>query len=752
MKKEKRFIPELLAPAGNKEAFIAAVEAGADAIYLGGEILNARMGAGNFSLQEMKAAIDFAHKRHVKVYVTVNTLVMDEELEDALVYCKKLYEMGADALIIQDLGLGFLIKEKMPDFPIHLSTQGSVYDLDGVNAAGKLGYERVVLARELSLKEIKDICKNTDVEIEVFCHGALCICYSGQCQMSRAIGLRSGNRGACAQPCRLLYELKSNGRWLEKNHYLSPADFNLLDYIGELSDAGVASIKIEGRMKSPEYVGVVTSIYRKYLDQYRDKGDYSVAEEDRVALMQIFNRGFTNGYLEGEDPDLMSGDKPKHKGIYVGEVLSVEEIRGKESRSIVKIESNIELHREDVLEIGEGSHATITLLEGRRPTFRVGDVIGNVKPGDAVYRMVSAEQIKTAECFYKNKDWNQGKFIRRTPLQADVISGSDASIKIILRDIQAGKTVEVKAEELDRSDSVDAANRIEESLKKTGGTPFLINKINLRGDFNYSISVSQINELRRQAINLMEEELASNNRNNNGSKGEFELNKKSEDCAGDESRDLELFFYEVKDFLLREDLSEVIEKSGAKIKSIFILLPATEMIKCIGEAKEKANRINAKIIPYISNISKGEENIIVAENFDTICDMAKDTGIYLGNLNWIEKFKNAGIKVFADYGLNRFNYWTEVALSNIGASYVSESLECMDVGSGFYGRAPLMTSQHDFSGEGLRDRVGQEYDVLDREFSDQEIIVLAEEKSLSDALGWQAKNNGKKIRRLRVYI
>ena len=255
---------ELLSPAGNAESFIAAAEAGADAIYLGGTAFNARMNAGNLTRGELKEAFDFARIRGIKTYVTMNTLIRDDEMTDALKAAYEMYDMGADALIIQDLGLGSLVRKYIPDMPIHLSTQGSVYSLEGVEAAEKLGYERVVLARELTLEEIRRICAGTKTEIEVFVHGALCICYSGQCQLSRYFGGRSGNRGQCAQPCRLAYDIEEGfeGKPPRGKHILSPKDICLIDRVGELIDAGVASLKIEGRMKSPEYVGTVTSIYR----------------------------------------------------------------------------------------------------------------------------------------------------------------------------------------------------------------------------------------------------------------------------------------------------------------------------------------------------------------------------------------------------------------------------------------------------------------------------------------------------------
>jgi putative protease len=407
---------ELLVPAGGRDQFIAAVENGADAVYIGGHLFNARINAGNFDDEELQAAVDFAHKRGVKVYVTMNTLLTDEELNGALHYAGFLYEAGVDGLIIQDLGLGRLVREYMPDFPLHLSTQATVYDLRGVETAARLGYERVVLARELSLAEIKDICRNTETEIEVFVHGALCICYSGQCQLSRYFGGRSGNRGRCAQPCRLPYRTSdSAGKPVDTFRYpLSPKDQCLIRELGSLAEAGVLSLKIEGRMKSAEYVAVVTSIYRKYLDLYYEKGSYTVSDEDLLALTQIFNRGgFTDDYLRGEDGmDLMSGELPKHQGVRIGKVIK--RIQGT---------ALLDVKLYDELALGDGVEIQGRELTGNVVTYykelkggltRIGDIKGRVSHGDPLFRITSKAQLDEARRTYQQVDLEQGKYLRRT--------------------------------------------------------------------------------------------------------------------------------------------------------------------------------------------------------------------------------------------------------------------------------------------------------------------------------------------------
>ena len=257
---------ELLSPVGDFECLKAAVQNGADAVYFGAGSFNARAFATNFDDEALENAITYAKLRGVKTNLTLNTLIKNDEMENAINLAKKAYELGIDAIIVQDLGLARYLIKNFPDLAIHGSTQMSVHSLEGVLALQKMGFSRVVLSRELSLEEIEYICKNSNIEIEVFVHGALCISYSGQCLFSSMVGGRSGNRGKCAQPCRLPYELLENDTTIDKGYLLSPRDLCGLDYLPQLIKSGVSCLKIEGRMKTPEYVATVTRIYRKYLD------------------------------------------------------------------------------------------------------------------------------------------------------------------------------------------------------------------------------------------------------------------------------------------------------------------------------------------------------------------------------------------------------------------------------------------------------------------------------------------------------
>ena len=336
--------PELLAPAGNMACLHAAVQAGADAVYLGAEQFNARRGADNFTLDDLRTACDYAHLRGVRLYLTVNTAVLPREEKAAMELVRQAYRAGVDAFIVQDIGIAAEIARTLPDARVHASTQMNTHNEAGVRAVAALGAKRVTLARELSLQEIDHlagVAHELDMEVETFAHGALCVCYSGQCFMSSMVGGRSANRGMCAQACRLPYEL--HNRALSKGnkaldapgeHLLSPKDLCSVDLLGTLAALGVDSLKIEGRMKSPEYVQAVTGVYRAVIDRVlaadasRAEGEpwpasVRASAEERHVLEEAFSRGFTTAYLEGERGNgIMSYRRPNNRGVFVGRVAT----------------------------------------------------------------------------------------------------------------------------------------------------------------------------------------------------------------------------------------------------------------------------------------------------------------------------------------------------------------------------------------------------------------------------------------------
>ncbi|MBQ7384901.1 MAG: U32 family peptidase [Ruminococcus sp.] len=292
---------EILAPAGSMESVVAAVRSGADAVYIGAKDFSARASAENFTIDEIKDVCAYCRERNVKVYLTLNTLIFDEEMRDALALCQKAYRAGIDAVIVQDLGLALLIKKSMPNLPLHASTQLSVHTPEGAKALEDLGFQRVVLSRELSKAEIKEIADATKIELEVFVHGALCMSVSGQCYFSAMLGSRSGNRGRCAQPCRLPFKLKGGN-----GYALSLKDASLVEYLNELEAMGIKSAKIEGRMKRPEYVSAAVRACREGLDEGR------VSEKTADTLKSVFSRtGFTDGYYKGKRDKNLFGYRQK---------------------------------------------------------------------------------------------------------------------------------------------------------------------------------------------------------------------------------------------------------------------------------------------------------------------------------------------------------------------------------------------------------------------------------------------------------
>ncbi|MBR2788572.1 MAG: U32 family peptidase, partial [Erysipelotrichaceae bacterium] len=338
---------ELLSPAGNFDCLKAAVNNGANAVYLGGKNFSARAFAGNFDEEELKEAVEFAHLHDVRVFVTLNTLLSEKEFSNVIKMADFYYHNRVDALLIQDLGLYYYLKRHYPDFELHCSTQMHVHNVEGVRNAKKLGFKRVVLARESTLDLIRKACKE-DIEIETFVHGALCVSYSGQCLMSSSVKNRSANKGMCAQCCRLRYELfEENGNRVKTktDYLLSPKDMFLLEDIGDLIDAGVSSFKIEGRMKSPAYVGYVTSLYRKAIDCHLQGKKYEPTEEEMKELKVLFNRQFSDDLLNGRN-NLFGQKTPNHQGIYLGETTNYKD-------GLLYIRLHEDLSQFDGIRIGE---------------------------------------------------------------------------------------------------------------------------------------------------------------------------------------------------------------------------------------------------------------------------------------------------------------------------------------------------------------------------------------------------------------
>lgn len=505
---------ELLAPAGSREALVAAVENGANAIYLAGNAFGARAYASNFDREALREAIHFAHLRKVAIHVTVNTIVADEEMGPLRDYLRFLYEAGADAVLVQDLGVARVAHETVPDLPLHASTQMSVSSLEGVRALAELGFTRVVLARELSLKEIRHICAHAPVEIETFMHGALCVCYSGQCLMSSMIGGRSGNRGRCAQPCRLPYTLvdeKGQDVLGDKagSYLLSPRDLSTIDVIPDLIEVGVSSLKIEGRMKRPEYVATVVRTYREAIDtHYAGKG-YAVTQEERDDLAQIFNRDFTTAYLEGRPGKAMMSDRrPNNRGLLIGRVTAYDW----DARIVtVKLSGRLGLGDQVDFWVKVGGRVTATIsaltdAKGRAvEEGQAGDTVSFAIPSavrdhDRVFKVYDARLMERAKETYAS-----GAPVRRIPVEIAVRAAVGEPLTVTLCDAEGhrgeGRTDFIGESARKRPLSEEI---IRKQVSRLGTSVYEMKSLHCDIAGEVMVPMSEINEARRKAVEALD--------------------------------------------------------------------------------------------------------------------------------------------------------------------------------------------------------------------------------------------------------
>lgn len=507
---------ELLAPAGNVGALHAAVRAGADAVYLGLEAFNARRGADNFTVETLKQACDFAHLRGVKIYVTLNTVVLPGEVSRALECARQAWRAGADALIVQDLGIASEIARILPEARLHISTQMNTCNAAGIRAAARLGAARVTLARELSLEEIAHLASvgaQEGVEVEAFGHGALCICYSGQCLMSSMIGGRSANRGLCAQACRLPYELHNAAQRNPLNapgeHLLSPKDLCSVDLLPDLARANVASLKIEGRMKSADYVSAVTSVYRSVLDRvYAVPGEISdvrATADERRALEEAFSRGFTTAYLEGRrGNDIMSYQRPNNRGAFIGRVAEAK-------AGVVTVAAERELHAGDVLEFwtGKGHAAQVVgdVSYDKRGRARIGvdAKVRGVRAGDRVFRVRSAEGAFADDSLEPRIEVEGTVRLRiGRPLEATfrvAAPATEAAREAV--GTASGPDVEPARTKAVTADDVRA------HIDRLGSTPYALSHLDIELDEGVGIGFSQLHRVRADALDALTESLLS---------------------------------------------------------------------------------------------------------------------------------------------------------------------------------------------------------------------------------------------------
>ena len=498
---------EILSPAGSYESLKAAIAAGADAVYIGGSRFGARAFADNLQEDKLLEAIDYVHLHGRKIYLTVNTLLKEKELQEELYeYLLPYYKQGLDAVIVQDIGVLQFVKEHFPDLPIHASTQMTITNVLGAKMLEELGVERVVTARELQIDEVAEINRQTSVEIESFVHGALCYCYSGQCLYSSLLGGRSGNRGQCAQPCRLPYKVGSDK---DTQYIMSLKDMCTLEYIPELVEAGIYSFKIEGRMKKPEYVALVTAMYRKYVDLYLEKGKkgFRVEPKDREMLMDLYNRGGSHGgyYHTKNGREMLSLTRPNHAGVPALQVL-------RNNGKNVSIKALVDIHKGDVIELPDGAEnytfsgdvkagQNVNIITHKKQLFQK-DAILNRTRNEHLITDIHENIIKR-----EVKERINGKLI----LSSTDFAKMTVSYGYIIVEISGDVAQEAINQPMDVA-------RIEKQMRKTGNTPFEFETLDIELYGNLFMPMQSLNELRRNALEELEKQIVNAYRRDEGIK------------------------------------------------------------------------------------------------------------------------------------------------------------------------------------------------------------------------------------------
>ena len=481
---------ELLSPVGNMESLYQAVHNGADAVYLGGKSFGARKYANNFTNEELVEAINYAHIYGVKVYVTANTIIYNDEVEEFVNYLTFLHKNNVDAVIMQDIGMISLIRKVLPNLEVHASTQCHNHNTYGIKCFKDLGVTRVVLDREMSLSEINNL--NIDIEKEVFIHGALCISYSGCCLFSSLNGGRSGNRGECVGSCRLPYKLIENDKVINtKGEYLlSTKELNTLDNLKEILDSGITSLKIEGRMKSPEYVGFITKLYRTLIDKYYKNEEMKLTKEEIDNLKVLFNRKFTKGFLFNDN--IINIESPNHQGINLGKVV-------KTTKNRIYIKLSRVLNQEDGIRFKESNTGMIVnmLYDKHDKLVNKGnpnDIISipnkvNLKTDDIVLKTIDKELLKKLNNYEEKK------------IKVDYKVSAKINKELYISLSDEINEVEVRGTIVEPSINNPVTKEvIIDKLSKLGNTPFILNNIEVDIDDNIFISLKELNELRRELV------------------------------------------------------------------------------------------------------------------------------------------------------------------------------------------------------------------------------------------------------------
>ena len=669
---------ELLSPVGNMDCMRAAVQNGADAVYFGSGF-SARAFASNFDGDDLKCAIEYAKLRGVQTHLTLNTLIKNDEFENAFSVAQMAYNYGIDAIIVQDLGLANLLINSFPNIAIHASTQLTAHNLDGVLSLQDMGFRRVVLSRELTLEEIEYITKNSNVEIETFIHGALCISYSGQCLFSSMVGGRSGNRGKCAQPCRLPFSLiDEKSSKLDSGYLLSTRDLCGLDFIPNLINAGVTSLKIEGRMKSPEYVATVTRIYRKYIDLAYSNEPYVVEDSDRKLLALAFNRGgFSNGHLSKDyNKNLVFKEKQNNCGLFLG---TIEKYNAKKGLITFKCAESLHIGDSIATQNEQGSYkiSELMLKNTNIKESKCGDVVtigrmkGNIKPGDKLYKI--SDSIITSEIrstFSENSENRKvklifnSKFALNKPIELSIKSNSNIDV---YKDLNINITSS-KCPEQAKNSGLSKENIIKQ-FSKTNNTPYEFCEFNIELEDNLFLPNSVLNELKREVLSKVKAFAISNISRNLGNKNLLSrINSYTETSTST-----------LKIALLLNNLNLESYDNLQKIDKLYIPLKFFINQNYCDKIKYLSNK--ASLYIYLPTIMRNNYNKLFANNLENIITNFDIHGFVVSNISGLyiikkltEKY-NKNFEFISNYTLNVYNSYSAYELQKRGITTVTLSPE-----------------------------------------------------------------------------
>lgn len=669
---------ELLSPVGNMDCMRAAVQNGADAVYFGSGF-SARAFASNFDGNDLKCAIEYAKLRGVQTHLTLNTLIKNDEFENAFSVAQMAYNYGIDAIIVQDLGLANLLINSFPNIAIHASTQLTAHNLDGVLSLQDMGFRRVVLSRELTLEEIEYITKNSNVEIETFIHGALCISYSGQCLFSSMVGGRSGNRGKCAQPCRLPFSLiDEKSSKLDSGYLLSTRDLCGLDFIPNLINAGVTSLKIEGRMKSPEYVATVTKIYRKYIDLAYSNEPYVVEDSDRKLLALAFNRGgFSNGHLSKDyNKNLVFKEKQNNCGLFLG---TIEKYNAKKGLITFKCAESLHIGDSIATQNEQGSYkiSELMLKNTNIKESKCGDVVtigrmkGNIKPGDKLYKI--SDSIITSEIrstFSENSENRKvklifnSKFALNKPIELSIKSNSNIDV---YKDLNINITSS-KCPEQAKNSGLSKENIIKQ-FSKTNNTPYEFCEFNIELEDNLFLPNSVLNELKREVLSKVKAFAISNISRNLGNKNLLSrINSYTETSTST-----------LKIALLLNNLNLESYDNLQKIDKLYIPLKFFINQNYCDKIKYLSNK--ASLYIYLPTIMRNNYNKLFANNLENIITNFDIHGFVVSNISGLyiikkltEKY-NKNFEFISNYTLNVYNSYSAYELQKRGITTVTLSPE-----------------------------------------------------------------------------